>query len=200
MICGSQTKPIYNLLVNKDTAFSIQSAGVLTRERQTNKDIAKMLNYYSKQGVLRNIRKGIYVKREYDPREVACLMYPPCYISLQYVLQRGGVIFQYDDTFTCVSYLSREIEIDGYVYNYRRIKPEIIINMVGIERVGNLNIATPERAFLDMYYLYPTFYFDYPDILKKDLIKEILPIYRNKNLEKRVCKLLNITDYEQGEA
>ena len=42
-----------------------------------------------------------------------------------------------------------------------------------------------------MYYLYPQFYFDYPDILNIEKVLEILPIYKNKSLEKRVKKLLN---------
>ena len=119
------------------------------------------------------------------------MLYPPCYTSLQYVLQRSGVIFQYDDAITCVSYLSKEIEVDGNTFQYNRIKPEIILNYTGIEQGKAFDIATPERTFLDLYYLYPQFYFDYPDILNKERVLEILPIYKNKSLEKRVKKLLN---------
>lgn len=196
MLTNSQIKPIYKLLLSNNTAFTVASANVVVGVRETTTPIDKILSYYSKQGVLRNIRKGIYVKPEYDPREVAVMLSSPSYISLQYVLQRSGVIFQYDDTITCVSYLSKQIEVDGNLFSYSRIKPEIILNNTGVERGTTFDIATPERAFLDMYYLYPRFYFDYPDILDKEKVKEILPIYKNKRLENRVCKLLNIIDYE----
>lgn len=195
MLFSPQTRPIYKLLLSKQSAFTPGNASALIGVRDATTPIDKVLNYYAKQGLLRNIRKGIYVKPDYDPREVAVMLYPPCYISLQYVLLRSGVIFQYDETITCVSYLSREVEVDGKTFSYSRIKPEIILNPTGIEKGGVFDIASPERAFLDMYYLYPKFYFDYPDILDKEKVKEILPIYNNKNLEKRVCKLLNIKDY-----
>lgn len=199
MLISSQIKPIYKILLNKSTAFNLGSASMVAGERDSKTSISKLLNYYAKQGVLRNIRKGIYVKPEYDPREVATMLYPPCYVSLQYVLLRSGVIFQYDEAITCVSYLSREIEVDGNTFRYSRMKPQILMNWKGIERGDRVWTATPERAFLDLYYLYPNFYFDYPDILDKEKVKALLPIYKNKNLETRVCELLNITDYEPRE-
>lgn len=196
MLIGSNIKPIYKLLLANQTAFTVGNASAIIGVRNETTSVDKIMNYYAKKGVLRNIRKGVYVKPEYDPREVAVMLYPPSYISLQYVLQRSGVIFQYDEVITCVSYLSREIEVDGHRFQYSRIKPEIILDFTGVERGRVFDIATPERAFLDMYYLYPRFYFDYVDILNKEKVKEILPIYNNRSLEKRVCKLLEITDYE----
>lgn len=196
MLISSQIKPIYKLLLSDKTAFTLASANLVVGRREKRTPIDKLLNYYAKQGVLRNIRKGIYVKPQYDPLEVACMLYPPCYVSLQYVLLRSGVIFQYNEAITCVSYLSRSIEVDGNTLEYKRINPEIILNFKGIEQRKHYSIATPERAFLDMYYLYPNFYFDHVDLLSKELVKEILPIYKNQALEKRVCNLLNIIDYE----
>lgn len=198
MLTSLQIKPIYKLLLSKSTAFTAARANLIIGRREQRTPIDKLLNYYAKQGVLKHIRKGIYVKPEYDPLEVACMLCPPCYISLQYVLLRSGVIFQYTEDITCVSYLSRHIEVDGHNMVYKRINPEIILSLKGVDLLDNYSIATPERAFLDMYYLYPTFYFDHIGILDKELIKAILPIYKNKALEKRVCELLNITDYEYG--
>lgn len=200
MLFNSQIKPIYRLLLSDHTAFSTKNASLLMGGREATTPIDKFLSYYAKQGVLRNIRKGIYVKPDYDPREVASMLYPPCYISLQYVLQRSGVIFQYDEAISCISYLSKEVEVDGHRLTYSRMKSEIMSDFRGLIQGKKYWIATPERAFLDMYYLNPRFYFDYPDILDKEKVKELLPIYQNKSLEKRVCKLLNITDYGQCQA
>ena len=56
----------------------------------------KKLNYAVHTGKLQNPRKGIYTKPGYKPEEFACSIYTPSYISLEYVLQKAGVIFQYD--------------------------------------------------------------------------------------------------------
>jgi hypothetical protein len=104
-------------------------------------------------------------------------------------LQKSGVIFQYDSTVTVVSYLSREIEVDGTTYNFRRIKGEVMTNQLGIESDGGIWIATPERAFLDMIYLYPNFYFDNLAALDKKKVFAILPVYCKKAMEKRVKEL-----------
>jgi hypothetical protein len=112
---------------------------------------------------------------------------------LEYVLQRAGVVFQYDDTITCISYLNRTIEIDDKSYQFRIINPELWIGMEGIEQSDNILIATPERAFLDMMYLSTgNCYFDNLHPLNKTNIKQLLPLYRTRVLTERVTKLLNL--------
>ncbi|MEG1573442.1 MAG: hypothetical protein RR328_07845, partial [Bacteroidales bacterium] len=135
-------------------------------------------------------RKGIYAKSNYNPEELACSLYTPSYISLEYVLQKAGVVFQYDERITTVSYLSRSIEIEGQTYAYRKIKGEILVITDGIIRNSNINIATPERAFLDLIYLNKEYYFDNLNPLDKELINKLLPIYNSKTLTARVKKLL----------
>ena len=60
------------------------------------KSLAWRMNYYVRQGRLLNPRKGIYAKKGYKIEELATCLYTPSYISLEYVLQREGVVFQYD--------------------------------------------------------------------------------------------------------
>jgi len=60
-------------------------------------------------GKFLNPRKGIYAKSGFSKEELACILYTPAYISLEYVLQKAGVVFQYDPALTAVSYLSRII-------------------------------------------------------------------------------------------
>ena len=186
---GLQTSTQGYILSSPQTVFTLQNLTVGTLD--TNRmNLVKRLNYYVKNGVIRNLRRGVYAKKIYNEQEVACVMYAPCYISLQYVLQRSGVIFQYDSTITSVSYLSREIIIDGKTYSYRKVKPAIMVERKGIICKDNISMATPERAFLDTIYLYPDFYFDRIDGLDKSKIMELLPIYKNKKMEKRVLTLL----------
>lgn len=135
------------------------------------------------------------MKKEYNPEELACKIYTPSYISLEYILQEAGVIFQYDSRITSVSYLSREIEVENKTYSYRRIKGEIVVNTAGIIRNANINKATAERAFLDMIYLNGERYFDNLKPLDKDFMKRLLPLYNSKILSERVGKILKNGGY-----
>jgi hypothetical protein len=156
----------------------------------------KILNYYVKTGKLLNPRRGFYAKDGYKPEELACLLYTPTYISLEYVLQRAGVVFQYDSAITNISYLAREVEIDNQTFRYRQMKGEILVNTAGIIlNKDNINIATPERAFLDMIYLNGTMYFDNLRSLKYDMIEQILPIYNSKIFNERVKNILKNDRY-----
>jgi len=142
-------------------------------------------------GRLIGVRRGIYAKPGYTLEELACVLYKPSYISLDYVLQHSGVNFQYDSAITMVSYLSRDIEVNNTTLRYRQIKGEIMVNTLGIEQRGNINIATPERAFLDTLYLYPNYYFDHIDKLDRQLIQQLLPLYRCATMNERVKKILS---------
>jgi len=111
-------------------------------------------------------------------------------------LQRSGVIFQYDSAITNVSYLCRETEIDNQIFRYRQMKGEILVNTAGILlNRDNINIATPERAFLDMLYLNSRYYFDNLHILDKKKVAALLPVYDSQALEKRVKKLFENDKY-----
>lgn len=149
------------------------------------------VNYAVRTGRLLNPRKGIYAKPAYHAEEMACTVYTPSYISLEYVLQKAGIVFQYDSGITPVSYLSRAIVVDGRQYRYRKMKGELLVNTTGIDnRANGVNIALPERAFLDMLYLEKTYYFDNLSPLDKKKVYQILPLYRSKTLIQKVVKLI----------
>ncbi len=179
------------ILSNPRTVFNVQSLRMLT-ECEDSQKLTKSLNYYVQKGKIRNPRRGIYTKVTYDEKEMACSLFRPSYISLEYVLQRSGIVFQYDDMVTCVSYLNRFVEIDDKTYKFRIINPEIWINMEGIEREDNILIASPERAFLDLVYLSAgNCYLDNLHPLNKTKVKQLLQSYRSKILNERVAELLN---------
>lgn len=160
---------------------------VNSRERES---ISRSLRYYVSKGAILSPRNGIYTKTKYNEEEMACTLLKPSYISLEYVLARSGVTFQYSSEITCISYQTRTIEVDGKSYSFRKINPMIWANMLGIEQRDNIAIASPERAFLDMVYLSAgQCYFDNLRPLNKRLIKKILPLYNSKILINRVTKL-----------
>ena len=178
------------ILSSPRTVFTSQwlALNLDTKERQS---LRRSLMYYAKKGTLLNPRRGIYAKPNYNEQEMACAILKPSYISLEYVLSRAGVTFQFCNDITCISYQNRAIEVDGKSYIFRQINQMIWANMVGIEQRDNIAIATPERAFLDMIYLSAgQCYFDNLHPLNKALIKQILPVYNSPTLNKRVETLL----------
>lgn len=149
------------------------------------------LNYHVRHGKILNPRKGIYAKPGYDPEELSCRIYSPSYISLEYVLQKSGVIFQYDPGITVISYLSRSIDVDDLSLRFRKIKGEILVNPAGIiQQQRHVNIASAERAFLDLMYLDPGYYVDNPDVLDKKALKRLLPVYDNASLTLRINDMI----------
>ena len=180
---------IYTLYNDDRTVFRLKDVAMLIGETSFS-SLNLKLNYYVRTGRLQNPRKGLYCKPKYNPLELACRIFAPAYISLEYVLQRSGVIFQYDSRFTVISYLCRELEIENQIFSFRKIKNELIVSQQGIEQQGNtVTIATPERAFLDMLYLNGAMYFDNLNPLKMEVIEQILPIYNSKTLNKRIQKI-----------
>jgi hypothetical protein len=175
---------------DKRSVFRLSDVAQLIGETSF-KSLNKRLNYYVRKGKILNPRKGIYTKPVYDPAELACTIYTPSYISLEYVLQKSGVIFQYDSRITTVSYLSRSIVVAGKIFMFRKIKGEILVNTAGINRLeSHINIASPERAFLDLMYLDPYYYFDNLKPLDIKIVRDLLPIYQSAALSKRFNKLI----------
>lgn len=187
---SSRNQLLLNLYKDKASVFTTQGINLTYSQGLDRNTLKHRMNSYARKGEILNLRKGIYAKEGYDEKELACQLYTPSYISLEYVLQRAGVVFQYNDEITAAGNLSRTVEVDGKLYRYRKIKGEILINKSGIINDGNVNIATPERAFLDILYLNSNYYFDNPSILDKDKVISLLPIYNCKTLEQRVYKIL----------
>ena len=189
---GSQINLFETILRSQRTVFTVQSLMMQTASNDSTR-LTKSLHYYANEGKIKNPRRGIYTKLKYNVEEMACCLFRPSYISLEYVLQRAGIVFQWDNTVTSVSYLSRTVDVDGRVYQYRKIAPELWMGLEGIEQRDNVAIATPERAFLDMVYLSAgNCYFDNLRPLSIQRIRSLLPLYRSNVLNERVARLLNI--------
>ena len=133
------------------------------------------------------VRRGIYSKdRNYDKYELATKIYTPSYVSMETALGAAGITFQLYGQIFVASYTTKEIECDGQKYSYKKIKDAILTNQIGIESRENYSIASPERAFLDVIYLNKDYHFDNFSALNWEKVREILPIYNNKRMEKKV--------------
>jgi predicted transcriptional regulator of viral defense system len=174
------------ILRSAKTVFSTKDIALLWNE-PNNAAARVRLNYYVKKGDLYRIRKGLYAKsRQYDRLELATRIFTPSYVSFETVLAKEGLIFQYYDKITVASYLVRELTVDRQVYSFRKIKTRVLINSLGVESVSETSIATRERAFLDTLYVNADYQFDNLRSLGWDKVFEILPIYTNRRMAKKV--------------
>ncbi len=187
---NSKVDIVLALYKESRTVFRLKDIAILVGE-ESFQSLNKKLNYYVQSGKLENPRKGIYAKPGYNVEELACKIFSPSYISLEYVLQKAGIVFQYDSRITSVSYLSRDIEVGNQQLVFRKIKGSALVNTLGIIRQTNhINIASPERAFLDLLYLEKDYYFDNLNPLDKDLIYKLLPLYQSKSLSIIMTKMI----------
>ena len=174
------------LLRSPQTIFSSKDVSLLWGE-ESDEVIKKRLNKYVTAGKLIRVRRGIYAKdKNYDRFELATRINTPSYISFETVLTREGVNFQYYGNIFVASYINREIDIEGQKITFVRMKDYVLSNTTGVEHKDGYAIATRERAFLDRVYVSKDYHFDNLANLNWDKVFEILPIYHNKRLEKKV--------------
>lgn len=177
-------KGITDIYKNKQTVFTANELGILLNESNDN-NLKSRLNYFVKKGYLLNLRRGIYTKDEnYSNYELGNKIYKPSYVSLDTVLAKNGVVFQYDSRIFLVSYLSREIQVNNQIFVYRKIKDNVLFSQEGLKLQDGYFQASLERAFLDKIYLNPDFYFDNLSKINWQKVFELVKIYESKKLIK----------------
>jgi len=134
------------LLRSPKTVFSTKDTALLWGEQNENATSVRLRNYV-KTGKLRRIRRGLYAKdKNYSKNELATKIFAPSYISFETVLGAVGVTFQYNSQIFIASYQSKEIEIDGQKYLFKRLKEKILTSNIGIENKDGYSIATTGAA------------------------------------------------------
>lgn len=169
------------IITNKDLAL-------IWHETNQNNLKAKIA-YYVKKGVLTRLTRGVFAKdKNYNSKELATSIYTPSYISFETVLREAGIIFQHYDTIFVAGPWSKTTTIDKYAFTFRKLKNSILYNSVGVMNQNNYSMATPERAFLDTIYLFPKYYFDNLKPVNWEQCFELVKIYHNQQLIKRLKK------------
>ena len=186
-----QRYSLEKLYKSPKTVFTIKDFALIWESNQPEL-IWSRVSDYRKKGKLYRIRKGIYTKdKNYNKFELATKIYTPSYISLETVLAKNDIIFQYYKTILVVSYLSREIKVDGKNIKISKIKDDILTNQKGMIKKDNYFEATKERAFLDALYLYKDYHFDNLEQLNRKKVMDLAKIYNNKALIKRTKSYFN---------
>jgi predicted transcriptional regulator of viral defense system len=169
------------ILTNKDLA--------LIWQENDRDNLNAKIAYYVKQKSLIRLTRGVFAKnKDYSSKELATSLYIPSYISFETVLRKDGVIFQHYDTIFVVAKWPKNVTVDKYTITFRKLKDVVLYNSTGIVNKDNYSIATTERAFLDMIYLFPNYYFDNLKSINWEKCDEIAKIYDNKELIKRLAK------------
>lgn len=180
------------------------------------------LTRWTNKGLLVRLRQGWYafpemLQRTDFSRYIACRIYRPSYVSLHTALSIYGMIPEAVTSITSVTTLkTARFENDFGQYSYQNVKPEVFFGYKPVMLPANNSIfnsptpawmlALPEKALLDLLYLYP-FYDNMEELeqlrLDENFMAEDLDIDRlglfldkmcNKALDARVKKLLKIYD------
>lgn len=186
------------ILRSPKTVFTFQDVALLWGEPGT-QVMRVRLNYYVNCGRLYRVRRGIYARdKNYNRLELATRIHTPSYVTFETILAREGFIFQFHAPISLASYLTREVEVDGQVFSFRKIKTPVLTNPLGVENRDETSLATRERAFLDTFYIHNDYHFDNLNGLNWKKVFEILPIYQNQRMTSRVGKLYKQVTHSEG--
>lgn len=186
---------VIKLYKTSQTVFTLKDVSLIIPQISYD-NLKSRMSYIVASGELKKLRRGIYVKDNYNPFEVSNTLFTPSYISLETVLRRAGLTFQYYERIFAMSYMSRIVRIDGQTYEYRRLPEEILMNKTGIQDEEGVAMASPERAFLDALYIYDHYGFDNLNPLNWEVVHALISIYTSKRLTKRVNEQYKI--YSSG--
>lgn len=164
---------------------------------------------WTKNGQLIRLRQGYYTFPEYKQKPDFALyfanrIYKPSYISLHTALAFYGLIPEAVVQITSVSALKTASFSNAFGdYEYKSIKADFMFgyDLKPIANGRTLQIATPEKALLDLLYLYP-FYDSEKEMedlrLDQDFMEDQLNLkildeftlkFKNKALDKRIALL-----------
>lgn len=168
------------------TILTTKDIALIWEETNTVNLLSK-IKYYAKKGSLIRLTRGVFGKsKEYDVKELATSIYTPSYISFETVLREAGVIFQHHDAVFVAGPYPITKKIDNHLIIWRKLKDSVLYNGFGVKQEKGYSIATAERAFLDTIYLSPKSYFDNLRSINWELCFELVKIYDNKQLIKRL--------------
>lgn len=172
----------------KKTIFTNKDLALIWQEKNQNNLKAKIA-YYVKTGALIRLTRGVFAKdKNYNPRELAASIYTPSYVSFETVLRETGIIFQHYETIFIAGPFSKSVVLDKHTFTFRKLKNSVLYNTLGVINQETYSFASPERAFLDTIYLFPEYYFDNLKSMDWPRCFELVEIYNNKEMVKRLKK------------
>lgn len=210
---SSNSEIKYKNLIDNKPYLTKAEVSILLGKKGKNLD-KKILNLLKKKELIL-LKKGLYVSKIYLIKKpsfyeeyLANILYPPSYLSLEYVLAKNGLIPENVYVFTSVSLRkTRSFNNEIGNFTYRKIKKELFTGYQKQDFVENLkiNIATPAKALFDFFYFKPfesykknidDFRINF-DVLKKEDFEEFLnyvDLSKSSKMEKTYKLLKKIYD------
>jgi predicted transcriptional regulator of viral defense system len=177
------------ILRSPKTVFTSKDIAILWQDPGSSATRVRV-SYYVKKGDLIRLRKGLYVKNnDYNKIELATRIFTPAYVSFETILAKEGLVFQLYQPIFIASYTTRNIIVDNQEYVFKTIKNDILTNSIGVKNINETSIASKERALLDTLYVNNDYFFDNLRSVDWEKVNQILPIYNNKRMAKKVALL-----------
>jgi predicted transcriptional regulator of viral defense system len=173
------------------------------------------LTRWIRQGYIERLRQGYYTFPDYKSKRDFSLyfanrIYKPSYISLHTALSFYGIIPEGVSQITSITSLKTASFKNLFGdYSYKNVKEDLMFGyeLKKMDENRSLMFATPEKALLDLLYLYP-FYNSEKEMeelrldehyMREDLNVEMLISYnerfRSKALDKRTRHLQKVYDF-----
>jgi len=118
------------------------------------------LNFWVKKGYLEKIRREVYKLSDFEVKDTFLLssyIYSPSYISMETALNYYSIIPDIPFAVTSVALnKTKTFKTKDYgVFYYHHLKPELFFGFksIVIEKNYSYNIASPEKALFDYFYL-----------------------------------------------
>lgn len=154
-----------------DNRFLLESKPYLTKQeaalllQKKGKNLDKKILQFLNNGYLLSLKKGLYTSKAYldknppQAREyLANVQYYPSYLSLEYVLQKEGLIPEAVYAYTSVTLKATQTFTNSLgVYIYRTIKEPLFTGyqLVSYNEDYQIKIASRAKALFDLLYLKP---------------------------------------------
>ena len=103
----------------------------------------------------RNCYVNTFLKGWPSVEEVGCFLRPPAYVSGEWALHKHGLLLQVPQTCTIITLhgsvgKGHSLNYQGITLEFSRILPKLFL---GFKRERHYDLATPEKALLDLLYL-----------------------------------------------
>lgn len=131
--------------------FSLSDLVLLTGDRRSS--LSVQLSRLVASGVIERPARGWYANPFTPPsdEEVAMVIREPSYLSLEYALSRHGILSQQARVLTLVTTrLPYTFRTGDRVFEYHQVKRSLFR---GYRREGEVLVAEPEKALLDLIYV-----------------------------------------------
>lgn len=188
------------LLVTEQKVFTTNDLAILW-QMPDRKQLWSLIRYYLRKKKLQRIYSGTYaIDDNFSNLELAVNLFAPAYVSYLTALGIHGINWQLQAQTHVMAAVSKTITLQNKMTVVaHQVKNYILLNSLGLEKHVGYYLASPERAICDTLYLHPGFVFDNLNAIQSNVLMQVVEIYQNKALTKRVREICQSLE-QKGQA